>query len=441
MLLSRCSLLLLLVLTPGLVLAESLPAVVVTGDPVAPLPTQDGTGLCAATRVSTNPSQDFYRNKDGFRGGANTLLDSDPDASNTNARLTSVLRTPFDLSNNNGSGSTLSFGDFRGAVSGCPSGGCDFAITDASRAFGVRLRGYLRVTPDMVGPPVHFGLYADDAVALSLHDRQSNPYRVIELAPQAGATTWRTTNTVSFTKPGLYAVEVLYAEIAEHAALEMAVFVGTFSDFERPANQAPVVKLNDAGFSLLTPASFYQAESGRPSHPDASQCQQCNRQYANLPGSNGCDPGFHCGGAATCAPCDSADFCGSTCAPCRGRTSVCASGAGGFACVECGRASDCAPADACHVGVCDAAGTCSFPAAPEGTSCPGGVCQAGFCVTRTTPDGGGGSADGGVGMGDAGVEEGPVPGGCGCGTATPPLLPLGLLGLALLGRRGRRTDR
>ena len=84
--------------------AAQLPTVVVTGDPVAPSPAQSGTGLCTASRVSTDPSKDFQQSSSGFIFGVNTFLDAPPDASNPNARVTSVLRTLLDLSNNNTAG-------------------------------------------------------------------------------------------------------------------------------------------------------------------------------------------------------------------------------------------------------------------------------------------------------------------------------------------------
>ncbi|PTL81418.1 outer membrane exchange protein TraA family protein [Vitiosangium sp. GDMCC 1.1324] len=491
-----------LVMNSGPASAELLPSVVVTGDPVAPSPAQPGTGLCSTSRISTNPSTDFPQSNATFMGGINAFLEAPPDAANPNARMTSVLRTWLDLSNNNTSGLKLSHGDFENAAPGCQSGGCDFFVNDATTSFGTRLRGYLNVTPDMVGLPVHFGFYADDAVAFTLYDRSSRIYLVINRPLQLGYPTWRTTNSVTFVKPGLYPIEVLYAEVSEHAALEMSFFKGTFSDFERPANQAPVIKLSDEGFALVTPAMFYQSETGHPSFPDLNTCAQCNRQYANTAGSNGCDPGYYCNGAALCDVCNTAVFCGASCSPCGAATPHCVARSGDYVCAECGQDSDCAAPDACHVGVCDATGACSFPSVPDGTSCPGGACQAGVCMPpdagsadagnpdASTPDGGGGipdgggevpdgsvtldgggaGPDGGTGAPDAstpgsdggapggapdaglGADAGADPGtggenpcgderpvGCGCGAGFPSLAPLSLLGLALLARRVRRT--
>lgn len=414
----RCVLVLLpvlLVLSAGPTSAaeQLLPPVVVTGDPVAPSPSRPGPGLCSTSRISTNPALDFPQSTSTFQAGLNAFLEAAPDSANPNARVTSVLRTGLDLSNNNASGTRLSYGDFVSAVSGCPTGGCGFFVNDTTTSFATRLRGYLDVTQELVGVPVHFGLYADDAVALVLYDRGGLSYTVINRAPQLGFATWRTTNSVTFVKPGLYPIEVLYAEITEHAALELSMFKGTFTDFERPANQPPVVSLANEGFILVTADMFHQSESGRPSSSDPEQCTQCDRRDANTEGNAGCGSGFHCNAAALCTACDSERFCGDSCSPCGTGTPFCVSQTKGHACVECREDADCAAPDACHVGVCDATGSCSFPVVPDGTTCPGGTCQAGLCLPSdagspgggdggASPDGGGVSGDGGAAPGDGG---------------------------------------
>ncbi|HYO66129.1 MAG TPA: outer membrane exchange protein TraA family protein [Archangium sp.] len=473
---------------PGPATAESLPPVVVTGEPFAPSLAQPGTGLCSTSRSSTNPSLDFPQANASFTPGLNVFLEAPPDAANPHTRITSVLRTPLDLSNNNGSGLKLSYGDFESAVPGCPSGGCDFFVSDTSTSFATRLRGYLNVTSDQVGQPLHFGFYADDAVAFAIYDRSFRSYTVINRPPQLGFATWRTTNSVTFAKPGLYPVEVLYAEVSEHAALELSILEGAFSDFERPANQSPVIQLRDSGFRLVTPGMFYQSETGQPSFPELDRCAQCNRKDADTPGNSGCGTGYHCNAAAVCDVCDTARFCGASCSPCGAETPFCVARSRDQVCVQCRQDADCTAPDACHVGVCDAAGTCSFPAVTDGTACPGGTCQTGACTPpdSSTPDGGGVGPDGGLGMdgggtapdggamapdggdvgpdgggsapdggrpGDGGstdgepdagsgdgdaCQDGP-PGGCGCGTAVPPLAPLALLGLSLVLNRVRRA--
>ena len=53
-------------------------------------------------------------------------------------------------------------------------------------AFGiVALRGYLAVPPDYVEQPVHFGIYADDAVALVIYDSAQAAYPVLVQPPRS----------------------------------------------------------------------------------------------------------------------------------------------------------------------------------------------------------------------------------------------------------------
>nr|QAT78131.1 TraA [Cystobacter armeniaca] len=321
---------------------QPLEPVVVSGDPVAPAPTQPGTGLCVASRVSTNPAVDFPQSTVTFSGGINTFLETAPNSGNPNIRYTTVLRTPLDLSNNNDSGLQLSYGDFVDAMGawGCQKGGCALFRNDTTTSFASRLRGYLSITPEMVGRVLHFGIFTDDAASLVIYDNIPRAYEVIVRPPQLGAPTWRTTNSVTFRKSGLYPIELLYAEITEHAALEVSVFIGDFADFERPANDSPV-NLRSRGFAVLEPVQFYQTESGRPSYPDLTQCTQCNRQYANTAGNNGCDPGYYCNGSALCAPCDSSVFCGPSCSPCGASTPLCLNRNGTFTCVQCSDDSQC----------------------------------------------------------------------------------------------------
>nr|QAT78134.1 TraA [Cystobacter velatus] len=359
--------------------AAQLPPVVISGGPIAPSPAQPGTGLCTASRVSQNPNSEFFPSGSGFN--VNTFLDSPPDSANPNARVTSVLRTLFDLSNNNDSGLKLSYGDFENAAPGCRSGGCDFIVNDTYTSFATRFRGYFHATSDMVGLPVHFGFYADDAVVFTIYDNQSRPFEVFNRPPVIGASTWRTTNSVTFLEPGLYPVEILHAQFIEHAALEMSVFVGTFTDFERGANQSPVVKLSDAGFTLLSSTSFYQTESGRPSFPDPDQCQQCDRRFANTTSNNGCEPSYYCNAAALCAPCDSDIFCGPSCTRCGGSTPFCFPRDGNFTCVECTEDSDCGPGGRCDPLTNQCGGCNTDEQCPSGQHCDTEKHECRECIT------------------------------------------------------------
>lgn len=319
--------------------AQKLPDVVVTGAPVAPSPSNDvGTGLCMASNVWTKSIGEFPQSQTNYIENLNVYMEE-----TSATRVTSVLRSAFDLSNNLNDGRILSFGDFVNVVSGCAQGGCPFHYNSSSTRFVSRFRGYINVTQDMVGRALHFGFYSDDAISFVLFDRSGRRYDVIIRPPELGAPTRRTTNTVTFTQSGLYPLEMLYVQIVEHAALEFVVLDGTFTDFDRPVSEAPVVPLAPAGFTLVQPTQLYQTETGRPSFPgNLDQCVQCNRQFANQPGNGSCGPSYYCNSAALCAPCDTSLLCGDTCSPCGPAAPICAQVSGQFACVQCTQNSDCA---------------------------------------------------------------------------------------------------
>ncbi|MCP3099693.1 hypothetical protein LZ198_12525 [Myxococcus sp. K15C18031901] len=322
---------------------QKLPDVVVAGPPIAPALSESGQGLCVASNVWTRSASEYPQTRGTFLDGINGFIEEPTSKLN---RVTTVLRTPFDISNNLNDGRTLSYGDFVNQVNapGCATGGCSFNVindNDAFTPFVSRFRGYLNVPSTLTGQALHLGIYADDAVSLVIYDR-SQAHVVVNRPPQLGFPTWRTTNTVTFTNPGLYAVEILYAEVGEHAALEMSMYVGAFSDFERAANQPPIINLYSSGFQLLQPAQFFQTENGRPSFPtDPNRCEQCGRANVNAPNNGGCGSYYHCNSAALCAPCDSALFCGSACSPCGQSTPYCANINGNTQCVQCTEDSQC----------------------------------------------------------------------------------------------------
>lgn len=318
---------------------------VTLSEPVAAAIDGDGTGLCMASAVSNDPGTDFGNlNEVNYTGSINRFMEE-----HETDRVEYVIQTLFDLSNNNNAGTQASYGDFQDAMPDtCQTGGCGFFVNDTTTSFGSRVRGFFNVTPDLVDQPVHFGFYADDSISLTFFDKNSMAHPVIVRPPQLGLPTWRVTETVIFEQPGLYPLELLYVEIADHAALEMSYFVGTFTDFERSAQQEPITQLDDVGFQLFAPTAFFQTISGVPSVPDFPDvCNQCDRQYVNLPGNNGCFPGYYCNEAALCAPCDTALFCGPSCSPCGGDTPFCVNRNGTNECVQCREDDDCRPGYLC----------------------------------------------------------------------------------------------
>ncbi|HEX2573668.1 MAG TPA: outer membrane exchange protein TraA family protein [Polyangia bacterium] len=335
----RCLSLALLFLVPSVAAAQQ--AVTVNGGPSAPYIAQAGSGLCMAIARSGNPAFDFGNLNTGtYNGSINGFMET-----HFADRITQIQGTPLDLSNNNNTGLQLSYGDFVNAVPGCRTGGCDFfAFNDTTTSSASRLRGYINITPTLANRPLHFGIYTDDAVSLTFFDRVQRSYSVVIRPPQLGAPTWRTTNTVTFTQPGLYPIEILYVEIVEHAALELSILDNTFVDFELPANQAGSTNLRTAGFQLALASMFFLTENGQPiSSTNPTQCAQCNRQYANLAGNGDCgqNSGFYCNAAAVCAPCDSSQFCGRTCSPCGQAQPYCVNINANYQCAECRDNADC----------------------------------------------------------------------------------------------------
>ena len=348
--------------------ASAAPVVVPT--PVANALEGKGQGLCVVNAVSMSPATDFPQTAGLFNDGINTFL-----LTNKASWVQFVQRTIFDLSNNQDTGPKVSWGDFTNAMSPqCLTGGCGFFANDTTTSFASRFRGFLNVTAALANQPLHIGFYADDAVSLTFWDKAKIPYSVITEPPLIGRPTWRMTQEVQFAEAGIYPLEILYAQIAEHAALEMSFFVGTFTDFQRPANQVPIVSLASSGFKLFPASSFFQTLSGTPSFPNLDQCEQCDRQFAGEVGNNGCDGGYYCNEAALCAPCDTAVFCGPSCAPCGGMTPFCINENGKLECGQCRSDKDCRPGFSCDTET-HTCGQCRDDAdCPRGKECVSHSC-------------------------------------------------------------------
>ncbi|WP_437746912.1 outer membrane exchange protein TraA family protein [Sorangium sp. So ce1504] len=368
------------------------------------LPEVEGTGLCAASALSENVDIDFYvplaTDNPGERLAYNDKVNAFIERTRGQGAEAEyheyVVRTVLDLSNNNSDldddqdpieEGPLSYGDFTGLMSPtCQEGGCDFPWNShgTSQPFGSRLRGFLLVPEEIVGRPVHIGFYADDAISLTFWDKLNGVKPVMVRPARLGLPTWRLTNTVIFEMPGLYPLEILYVEIAEHAALEMSYFVGEFEDFELGARVEGSASLKAASYSLFQPAQFFQTLSGSPSFPDLDQCQQCNRQFAGQAGTNGCPGSYYCNEAALCAPCDTAQFCGESCSACTGDTLFCINLEGRSQCAECRTSADCRDGFSCdpETHECEEENECEIdPDCPRGK-----ICVENTCVVCDTAD-------------------------------------------------------
>ena len=374
------------------IVASATPVTINEG--VAPPLPGKGQGLCIASATTMQPQLDFgFLNSGNFNGGVNSFMEA-----HAGDRIHSILNTPFDLSNNIViAGQTISYGDFRDSLPGtCKTGGCDFVKNDSTTSFASRVRGYLNVTSDFAGKPIHIGFYADDAVSLLIFDKNGGQYPIATRPPQLGAPTWRTTNLVTFNKAGLYPIEVLFVQIVDYAALEMSYLVGNFVDFERSANQSDADSLSKSNFVLFLPDHFFLTVSGvypystdpkNPNAPpDTNKCSQCDRQFVNRPGNNGCDPGYYCNDAALCAACDTALLCGDTCSPCGQATPFCTNVNGKHACVNCREDGDCKTGFHCNLNTNECCQCTKDDQCKKGEVCDGCSCQP--CTPMNTKNNG-----------------------------------------------------
>jgi outer membrane exchange protein TraA len=276
---------------PVWLLAVMVPAVSVAkalGEPVAPPPTNAGGGLCSFTVVSTSPATDFPQQSSAYDDGMNAFFDASLDSG-----AIATVPTAVDFSNG-------AFGDFVSAQPGCPDAGCPFAYDDTTTSFGVRLRGFVSL-PEPGN--LHVGAYADDAVSVTLFDQTGYGYHLITQPPVLGAPAWRTTSTASYADAGLYAVEILYAQIVTNALLEVSQLQAPFTDFQAVVTQDGGGDLADAGFTLIPTSAFYQTESGSPAPAGSVLCLECLRANVGLSGGDGgCPDGYYCNAAALCAP-------------------------------------------------------------------------------------------------------------------------------------------
>lgn len=416
---------------------QKMQKVVVDGDPVAPLPTGaliKGAGLCAAfrptdsvTASNTFPSRpaDFpnegVAGKNSFSLAVNDFMDAGATGP-LPSTLYATLQTPFDLTNTIQLTDQGSDGDY--VMSACypPNhGGCLFpgpppGSTLPEQAFGSRFRGFIAVPENwVVAQTVQFGFVSDDAVAMRIFAKgkpnETPPiYEVVSRAVEPVSSTYRVTNQVTFQKPGLYPIEILYVNYGKSAFLEMAVmFNPSFSEIDEYVFKQD--GLPKRGFLLTQPEIFFQTSSGvLPFAGAPATCQQCPRMWANQPNQpqNICPAGMFCNEAAVCSPCVGDQFCGTQCKQCAKPDPYCArdpaSAGADYTCVECRDDPDCQTGQKCikSIGKCispcaccgdtpfclatdplqPAARNCS--ACRNDDDCPGGQCDLlnGRCVDK-----------------------------------------------------------
>ena len=377
-----------------------LPTVYVDGDPVAPPPKDQsgtllkGTGLCGAFRLADTsdmaqlarvlfpqrPSDFPNSGVDTFAQAINDFMDGKSAVAGSPADPLihyATLLTPFDLASLATLPGINSTGDFRDTPE-CASyspAGCRFPAsgitldTTPLPAFASRFRGFLLVPQGTEKIPINIGFFTQDEVAMRIFQKtaagQSNPkvYEVISRSPTGPTGAYRVTNTITFKNPGIYPIEILHASDQDPAVLEMVILNSNpnFVNIDGPVSAT--TSLQAQGFSLAytLPIQFFQTSSGAlPFDGQPAMCQQCPRQYANLPSQpkNGtiCPQGLFCNEAAVCSPCVGDQFCGKSCRICTSPEPFCvrdpASAGADYTCVQCREDPDCATGQKCIGGKC-----------------------------------------------------------------------------------------
>ena len=376
-----------------------LPTVYVDGDPVAPPPKDQagnllkGTGLCGAFRLADTsdmatlarvlfpqrPANFPTSGVDEFQQAINDFMDgkgavagspSDPQVHY------STLLTPFDLASLATLPGINSKGDYIDTpeCASYSSAGCRFPAsgitldTTPLPAFGSRFRGFILIPQGTEKIPMHIGFFTQDEVAMRIFQKpaqgQTNAkvYEVISRSPTGPTGAYRVTNTITFKNPGIYPIEILHASDQDPAVLEMVVLNSDpgFTDLDGPVAATPSLQISR--FSPpLPPTLFFQTSSGAlPFDGQPATCQQCPRQFANLPTQpkNGtiCPQGLFCNEAAVCSPCVGDQFCGKSCRVCTSPEPYCvrdpASAGADYTCVECREDPDCKTGQKCVTGKC-----------------------------------------------------------------------------------------
>lgn len=386
---------------------QCLEKVVILGKPVAPTPTKmDGTrslgqGLCGAFKQCSNPTVSFATRGAGWPGDANVFpekvnlfMDQRFASGSDGARFDETLQKPFDLTNDVATVGDDASGDFNGPSCSALGYGCPFPGSqkgNALQCFGSRFRGFINILPEWVGQPIHFGVFADNAVSLSLFSVPPPPKmprpleehllisHALDFNPKL-----RVTNTITFTTAGLYPIEINHVNFNAAAILEVVVLFNypSFRDLDQtnnlmagqskmsvavtgqgPDNDRAAFAFGVLGEPVTTPDNFYQTNSGAPAYIDAAKCQQCPRNYADVmgqtPANTGCEPSYYCNAAALCAPCNGDNFCGKTCSPCGGGTPYCVPvGTDDAVCVQCRDTPDCPTGQVCLSNVCTTPNLC-----------------------------------------------------------------------------------
>ena len=376
-------------------LPQPLDPVMVTGDPAYERPGTGTTaspdldiGLCGAFRSPAmnndfaNPPSDVRLAPNVVPDSINQFMDRAVGAPRVHANLT----TPFDLANFIDDMGQNSYGDYITTAQckpATPPGlttwqGCGFpgsAGANLRLGFGSRFRGFLNVKAEWVGKQLHFGFYTDDILGVRIFWKipGTNPvqYQVgwaISRGTAPGVSTFVTTNSVVFAKPGLYPIEIVHGSYGGAAILEFGILIqNDYVDREfTPLTVGGRIPMDDprCRFTLTrtTPDVFFQSACGRFQYGDTpGSCEQCPAQFVEVPrmgrvypAQYPCREGRFCNRSLVCSPCTEDIACGKDCEVCSGGTPRCAvapedpCNADKAKCCQCVTAKDCKAGQVCN---------------------------------------------------------------------------------------------
>lgn len=294
------------------------------------------------------------------RQQAEALLDKPAGDAALRGRVTTRIESPNLRNGKDG----LAEGDFTGPT--FPDHYFPYSqSTKASPAgddidLAARLRGYLNVTPDLVGRTLSFALSCDDFCSLRIGQQ--------DIVPSLDITqSQRSVRQVRFTDTGLYPIELVHFQSDGAAFLEWAL-----SESAQPECSTlcttPLTDSTTYGgtFKVIPTSRLYSAQVGE------SACQECGGSAA------GCSTGSYCGNGL-CQACNVADHCGASCSPCPSDRRICSSGT----CVQCASDDQCPVGRICHSGACQPPRPCTSDAHCESGMLCDSVAQ--LCVRSPAP--------------------------------------------------------
>ncbi len=393
---------------------QPLDAVVVRGEPfyerAGAGKTQDPTndiGLCGAFRFAGDMppfDQNTMTNKYAAPESIHRFMDNSVGMPRVDRNLT----TSFDLSNYIDELGDNSYGDFITTADCRPETppelvswqGCKFPGVENSNlrlGFGTRFRGFIDVKSDWAGKKLHFGFYTDDIMGALIvsrkpktgpKDRDFYYDWIISRGGVFGKPKWITTNSVTFPKPGLYAIDIVHGNYSGSGILEFGILMNDeYVDREHgPTDIGGRVSLDSdkCRFSLSRtgPGRFFQSVCGRFSAQagTVAACDQCpdsHRDRPPLPTESyptyPCMPGKFCNAAAVCSPCVEDHACGPKCQACGDAKPRCATdaddpcNASKASCCQCVSTQDCAAGQICDGCNCVSPPCCAgyFPVFPD----------------------------------------------------------------------------